>query len=189
MPITFMCPNPDCGKSYTVPDEAAGRKTTCTRCGMRLQVPAASKGPPPPPDHDEIEERPRSRRRADDYDDADIDVEAEDGARSVARRGRGLVTSGGGFMDFVLFKFLIAPRILIVLYWVLVGLCILGGLGFMLMSLLSGQVASILVGILGGLLIMIVYPVFLRISFEFALVVFRIYDTLQEIRDNTTPHH
>src|SRR5579884_2895819 len=154
MPITFACPNPDCGKRYTVPDDAAGRRTTCTACGMKMQVPAAAKGPPP---DDEFEERPPLRRRSErDRDDFDDDL--GDAPRPLAR-ARGDKPSRGGFMDFVLFKFLIAPRILILLYWVLVVLIILGGLGFMVISFFSGDFVRILIGIFGGLLIMIIYPV------------------------------
>lgn len=36
MPIAFQCV---CGKSYKVPDEAAGRKLKCKECGKSLQVP------------------------------------------------------------------------------------------------------------------------------------------------------
>jgi hypothetical protein len=186
MSITFSCPNPGCGKRYTVPDDAAGRKTTCTSCGMRMQIPAGGQGPPLPP-ADVFEERSHSRGRPTAAFDDEFDVEPDDG-RSV-RRSRGGKPSRGGFMDFVLFKFLIAPRILIVLYWVLVVLVILGSLFFMVASFFTRDLVGILVGVFGGLLMMLVYPILLRISFEFALVVFRIYDTLQEIRDNTTPNH
>lgn len=36
--IRFACPR--CQTSYDVPDDVAGRKTNCRKCGQRLQVPA-----------------------------------------------------------------------------------------------------------------------------------------------------
>ena len=39
MPIAFEC---GCGKSYSVPDDLAGRKTKCTACGVSLVVPSAN---------------------------------------------------------------------------------------------------------------------------------------------------
>lgn len=41
--IRFLCPT--CQKRLKAPDDGAGRKTSCPRCGQRMLVPA----PPPPP--------------------------------------------------------------------------------------------------------------------------------------------
>jgi DNA-directed RNA polymerase subunit RPC12/RpoP len=43
--IRFMCPT--CLKHLKAPDDGAGRKIPCPRCGQRLQVPT----PPQPPEH------------------------------------------------------------------------------------------------------------------------------------------
>jgi hypothetical protein len=37
MPIAFAC---ECGKSFSVPDEFAGKRTKCPKCGAALTVPA-----------------------------------------------------------------------------------------------------------------------------------------------------
>jgi hypothetical protein len=47
MAITFACPG--CKQTYRVPDDVAGRKTQCKKCGMMLLVPSAVTRPAPPP--------------------------------------------------------------------------------------------------------------------------------------------
>jgi len=39
MPIKVECPNPDCGASFNVKDELAGRRVKCPRCGSVVTVP------------------------------------------------------------------------------------------------------------------------------------------------------
>jgi formylglycine-generating enzyme required for sulfatase activity/predicted Ser/Thr protein kinase len=38
MPVTFQCPNPDCGASYSVADEVVGRMGRCKRCGTKFPL-------------------------------------------------------------------------------------------------------------------------------------------------------
>jgi DNA-directed RNA polymerase subunit RPC12/RpoP len=40
MAITFACE--DCGKSYTVGDNLAGKSGTCKQCGHKMRVPSAT---------------------------------------------------------------------------------------------------------------------------------------------------
>jgi hypothetical protein len=47
----------------------------------------------------------------------------------------------------------------------------------------GGGALQAVLGIIAGLLVMIVGPFVLRIVYESAIVIFRIYDTLSEIRD------
>lgn len=42
MPIRVRCPNPECGRVFSLKDELGGKKVTCSRCGMTIPVPAAS---------------------------------------------------------------------------------------------------------------------------------------------------
>lgn len=179
MPIVISCPNPSCGRRYSVPDDAAGRSATCASCGTKIQItglakePVAAPAPPPPPPDDE------PRGRDDDFDD-------EHEPASVAKRRR-TAPAGPGFVDFAMFRWLITPRILILLYWIVVVLIILGGLGVMVSGFFAGgNIGQILGGIVGGILIILVGPVLYRIVFEILILAFRIYDTLIEIRDNTS---
>jgi hypothetical protein len=183
MPIVISCPNASCGRRYSVPEDAAGRTATCASCGTKIHIEAAGgqiapepppppSVPPPPPPPDVTE--PPARR---DDDEGDLP--------SVRRRPRG--PAGTTFMDFFLFRWLITPRILIVLYWIVVVIDILVGLGLMASGFVAGgEAARILGGIVVGLLVMIAGPILHRILFEILIVVFRIYDTLTEIRDNTS---
>ena len=43
--ITFTCAG--CGRSFTVPDDFAGRKARCKSCGAPVEVPAAAPAPAP----------------------------------------------------------------------------------------------------------------------------------------------
>lgn len=60
MSLSVACP--DCGKRFSVPAEAAGKKTTCTKCGTRFRLPDDSlpqrAAPPPAPARAEYEEDP-----------------------------------------------------------------------------------------------------------------------------------
>lgn len=46
MTIRFSC---DCGASFQVPKEQAGRLGRCGKCGKEIQIPDASEPPPTPP--------------------------------------------------------------------------------------------------------------------------------------------
>jgi serine/threonine protein kinase len=46
MPIPIRCPNPNCGKSYTAPDEVSGRSVRCGHCGRKFVAPPTLDGNP-----------------------------------------------------------------------------------------------------------------------------------------------
>jgi len=184
MAIVITCPNPDCGRRYSVPDEAAGRTATCATCGAKIQIgmtgsPISQVPPPPPPPGADDERHPPRKH-------TEVDVPSHDDSLiSVARPSRRRPTGKGGFGDFVLFRTLIAPWVMIILYWVVVVLIVLGSLGGMAFGFLANRgPGPIVLGLIGGLLGLIVGPFLCRIIFESAIVVFRIYDTLVEIRDH-----
>src|SRR5262245_51079642 len=54
--IYFFCPT--CHEAYAVPDDRAGHKATCTRCGERLKVPGGSE-----PEVPEVPVVPAPRRQ------------------------------------------------------------------------------------------------------------------------------
>ena len=49
MVVRARCPNPECGKSYTIDDSHVGRSTTCKQCGQRFTL-SVSGGDTHPPD-------------------------------------------------------------------------------------------------------------------------------------------
>jgi hypothetical protein len=175
MPIVISCPNPSCGRRYTVPEDAAGRTASCAACGTTILIsaPEIVKVSPPAP-----AEAPRPRPRQEDEDEVPTP--------SVVRR-RVAPETGNGFMDFVLFRWLITPRILIGLYWIIVVVLVLGGMIVGVAGFFQGgrNVPRVVGAVVGGVLIMFLGPIIVRIAIESLIVVFRVYDTLIEIRDNT----
>jgi hypothetical protein len=180
MAIVITCPSATCGRRYSVPDEAAGRTATCASCGTKIQIGPAEgvQAPPPPaPPHD-VFDVPAPRHPPEEA--------ADEPLVSVARQRPAAPPSKGGFADFVLFRKLIAPWVTIVFYWLSVAAVILFGIAVMIAGSFSGdrRPLTIVASIVVGLLIMIVGPFLLRIVYESAIVIFRIYDTLTEIRDS-----
>ena len=47
MPVEVVCPNPDCGASYSVADEEVGRRARCRKCGRAFTAEAATRTPAP----------------------------------------------------------------------------------------------------------------------------------------------
>ncbi len=128
---------------------------------------------------DRITERRRRTRDDDDDDDDDRPI------KKKRKRGNPME---GGFVGFLLFRKMVGDWILVILFWLLVVGCLLGGLALIVMSFISMRQlgAAGLLGVGYGLLIIIVYPIVLRVYFELAIIVYRIHEGVNEIRDNTS---
>src|SRR5438067_703406 len=67
MPLSVSCGN--CGKSFKVADELAGRRVRCPACQSVVAVPSLSAGPPPVTAAEEAESveapRPKKKKRRD----------------------------------------------------------------------------------------------------------------------------
>jgi len=85
--------------------------------------------------------------------------------------------------EFLSFRTMITPVIIQVLFWLGVVLCIIGGL----VGIIAGAAASFGGGVqvLGGILVLILGPVFVRIYCELLILAFRMYDSLKSIEKNT----
>ena len=85
--------------------------------------------------------------------------------------------------DFLAFRKMIAPTIIQIIFWVGVVACVIAGLGAIVggSSLPMGGPSSTLT----GLLILVVGPVLVRVYCEMLIVLFRIYDSLSAIEENT----
>ena len=87
--------------------------------------------------------------------------------------------------DFLAFRRMIVPVLIQVIYWVLTAFAVMAGI----VSILGGIVSlgvdrnwESLVVIGGGCIALVVGPIVLRIIAEFVLVIFRISETLTDIR-------
>jgi len=87
--------------------------------------------------------------------------------------------------DFLTFRKMITPIIIQVIFWIGVVLCVLGGLG----AMIAGAAAEYGGGgqVLGGLFLLVLGPLCVRIYCELLILLFRMNDTLTEIKNNTAP--
>jgi hypothetical protein len=81
--------------------------------------------------------------------------------------------------EFLQFDRMITGSIIKYVYWVLAGLTVISGLIAMLVALFSVDV----LGLFSGLLVAVLGPFLIRIYCELLIVMFKIYETLVEIRD------
>jgi len=80
--------------------------------------------------------------------------------------------------DFFSFRTMITPIIIQIIFWVGVALCLIIGIGYLLVGSQYFGSASVLY----GLLILILGPVAVRIYCEILIIFFRINETLTEIK-------
>ena len=80
--------------------------------------------------------------------------------------------------DFLVFRRMVTPIIIQVIFWLLTAIVMIGGL----VLLIFGDVA---LDRAVGLFALILGPLFVRVFAEILIVVFRMNDVLTEIRNNT----
>ena len=84
-------------------------------------------------------------------------------------------------VDFIKFRKMITPMIIQVLFWIGAVLSVLGGLVTMATSF--GRYGGGGAQFLGGLLVIVLGPVVVRIYCELLILFFRMNETLSEIKD------
>jgi len=84
-------------------------------------------------------------------------------------------------IDFIKFRKMITPMIIQVLFWIGAVLAVLGGLVTMATSF--GRYGGGGAQFLGGLLVIVLGPVVVRIYCELLILFFRMNETLTEIKD------
>jgi hypothetical protein len=99
----------------------------------------------------------------------------------------------GGFVGFLTFRVMIAPVVIQILFWLGVIGCLVGGAIQVIFGVVmlftkdpSGSNLNLIPALLGagsGLGTMVFGPFVLRLYAEFAILLFRSYDVLTEIRD------
>lgn len=87
--------------------------------------------------------------------------------------------SPGGFGEFLTFRRMVTPVIIQVIFWIGVVVCVLTGLAQLAMAINIGSIVAFLMA-LGTL---IIGPIMVRVYCELLILLFRIYDTLQEIKN------
>jgi predicted Zn finger-like uncharacterized protein len=167
MSLAVSCPH--CQSRVRVPDDAVGRDVRCPNCQQVFRVggiePAAS-----------VSRRPAPTGTAPSGD-----------FQGAAAGGRPPGTSNV-IIDFLLFRRMIAPIVIQVLFWIGLLICVIMA-GFQVISgilLATGKSGSpwlAVLGIFGGLVILTVGPFVVRLYAELLILSFRIYETLTEIRD------
>jgi hypothetical protein len=96
-------------------------------------------------------------------------------------------TPGGAFPaagpsalgEFLAFRRMVTPIVIQVIFWIGVVFCVLIGLG----QLFFGLRFMSIISILSALFTIVVGPLLVRVWCELVILLFRIYDTLQEIKD------
>lgn len=86
--------------------------------------------------------------------------------------------------DFLAFRKMITPLIIQIIFWIGVAVCVLVGLA----SIIAGVGNHYGGGsqVLGGVLVLILGPLAVRVNCELLIIIFRIHDRLVDIRDNTS---
>ncbi|MCJ7544121.1 MAG: DUF4282 domain-containing protein [Phycisphaerae bacterium] len=89
----------------------------------------------------------------------------------------GGLAQSGWFMEFAKFQKMITPVVIQVVFWIAIAGCVISAL----VSFGKGTGGSIL----GGILVLLLGPLVVRIQCELIILMFRIRDLLQEICDKT----
>ena len=81
--------------------------------------------------------------------------------------------------EFLKFRVMIAPVVIQVLFWIGVAGCIIVGIIGFFSSIAAGDFG----GVLGSLLVLVLGPIGVRVYAELLLILFRIYETLVDIKN------
>jgi hypothetical protein len=83
--------------------------------------------------------------------------------------------------DVLFFESMLTPKIITAVYWLLLILCVFGGIG----SMFSGYQGFTFGGFLGGLAIMLGGAIGARIWCELLIVLFKIHENIRKIADKS----
>jgi hypothetical protein len=143
------------------PDTVIGKTVKCPACQTQFSV----TGSPPPPEPAPVmaplvgDEEPAHRTRP----------------------------SGGSsaFVEFLLFRRMIAPLVIQIIFWVGTVLMLFGGLIMAVLSLTQiSQVGAVaLIGTLTGFAYMLFGPIVLRVYCEVLIIFFRMYETMKDVKE------
>jgi hypothetical protein len=173
---------PSCGTLYAVSDRNIGRAFTCRKCETRLvvtdggvaKVPPEVIARPAPPSH--------SRSKLEGTLSLDGDESDDDTTDSGQYRGRYRRKGRGGLIEFLTFRRMVIPIIIQVIFWLMVLAVVLVGMAAGI-SLMNQRGNGPLIGIAAILFGIPLYILLVRMYCELIIVVFRINDTLTDIKN------
>lgn len=197
------CPN--CNGPYNINESHIGRKFKCKKCGSALVVtdlgielqhadpvsqPAApasafdfDAGGPAEQTVASAPSKPAktSKKRVELEEEG---TEAEDDLPSrPARKPR---AGGGGLVEFLTFRKMVVPIIIQIIFWLLVGAAILSGLvGVASVAAVGGGSGGAMITVMALVAMLIIVPIYIlliRIGCEVLIVIFRMQDTLNDIK-------
>jgi hypothetical protein len=178
MAVTIHCPH--CGAAGSAPDQIIGQTVRCSKCKQSFTAGGDAGGG----ELEELEPDPAPARRGGRRRDEDDDDDFDDAPK---KKGRSIRREGGGFGDVLAFRKLIAPTLAVIVFWIYFAFAILGWLGYtVLMFMAGGAIAGIMMLFIGLIGVVIALMV-LRISMEFVVIVFRIFDVLNEMKNQRPP--
>jgi predicted Zn finger-like uncharacterized protein len=169
MPVSVICPS--CNARMRAPDSSLGRQVKCPRCQHTFVASAdeeESSPPLPPPEEPE------------DFDDLD----------EPSRRRRSPASGDSGtLVDFLLFRRMIAPWVIQLIFWLGVVGCVGYGLVLIVGGLIGaaysrdagGGLLLLMFALFGGVVTMVLGPILVRLYCELLIVIFRINETLTDI--------
>src|SRR6185312_6252472 len=120
--------------------------------------------------------KPRGRRGDDDDDDND-----NDGDRGRSR-GRRPDKGPSQMKEYLAFRKMIVPLIIQVIFWFFTAVIVLVALGYLVLSIMSGVGAAILISLAALVIGAPLYILLIRIYCEVLIVIFRMNDTLTDIK-------
>lgn len=169
-----------CGASGNAPEHILGQQVRCSKCKQSF---IATTDEPPPPVEAAISEAPQDEfgtgdefapptaddRRRDDDDDMDR-------PRSIRRPAS---AAGLNFVDVITFRRMVAPFLIMVAFWIGLAAAILVSLFLMIMGVINNNLGAAFFGFLS----LFFGPLLVRLWCEVTIVVFRINESLTDIRD------
>ena len=190
-----------CGASGNAPEQILGQQVRCSKCKQSFiaggnppveaaladdaeAAPAEDQDEGFPTNEDVSRSAPvRTKGKAFTEDEPDDDVEEDQDDAPPARSIKKPARSGAnnGFVDVLMFRRMVAPYLIMAVFWLGMLVTILGSLAAIVFGLIGG--VSGLSTALGGLIFLFVGPISVRLWCEIMIVVFRINETLTDIRN------
>jgi predicted Zn finger-like uncharacterized protein len=202
MPITIVCP--DCDAKIRAPDSVQNKPVKCPKCGAQFTAAASADGMPSSAPTMEamsvapIEPAPAAAptmpagpaRETMWAAVAQTPADNRPAPAPPAPLPEPLSPpdrSNNVLVDFLLFRKMVAPVLIQVLFWIgLIGCIVVGGLQFavVLTLLNAGQPFGRVIGpLLSTLTVWFLGPVFLRVNCEVLILFFRMHEALTEIKN------
>src|SRR5215475_1813718 len=151
MSVMITCPA--CQRAMKGPDSIIGKTVKCPACQTQFAV---TGGPPPEPVAAPLA-----------------------GVSEMEVPHSGSTGGKSWFVEFLLFRHMIAPFIIQFIFWIGTIIVVVVGLYLVVISLANIGVPGALAGVLFGLLYVLFGPLVIRIYCETLIIFFRMYETMR----------